>query len=84
MPPSLRTLQKWMAMKMTVMNGKNRTCSTYHLNSVSVPIWPSYFVLPIGFGLLALVLFYRFASALSGKPDRLSTEPGTTHTSGQG
>ena len=38
MPPSLRTLQKWMAMKMTMMNGKNSTCSTYQRSSVSVPI----------------------------------------------
>lgn len=63
---------------------KARTGAFIVEHSVSVPIWPSYFVLPIGFGLLALVLFYRFASTLSGKPDRLSTEPGTTHTSGQG
>ena len=37
-PPSFRTLQKWMAMKMTVMNGKNNTCSTYHRSRVSDPI----------------------------------------------
>jgi hypothetical protein len=38
MPPSLRTRQKWIAMKMTMMNGKNSTCSTYHRKSVSGPI----------------------------------------------
>ena len=38
MPPSLRTRQKWMAMKMTMMNGKKSTCSTYHRNNVSGPI----------------------------------------------
>ena len=38
MPPSLRTRQKWIAMKMTMMNGKNNTCSTYHRRSVSEPI----------------------------------------------
>ena len=38
MPPSLRTRQKWMAMKMTMTNGSNSTCSTYQRSSVSVPI----------------------------------------------
>ena len=38
MPPSLRTRQKWMAMKMTMTNGSISTCSTYHRSSVSVPI----------------------------------------------
>ena len=37
-PPSLRTRQKWIAMKITVMNGKNSTCSTYHRSNVSGPI----------------------------------------------
>ena len=38
MPPSLRTRQKWIAMKMTITNGSIRTCSTYQRRSVSVPI----------------------------------------------
>ena len=38
MPPSLRTRQKWIAMKMTITNGSIRTCSTYQRSSVSVPI----------------------------------------------
>ena len=38
MPPSLRTRQKWIAMKMTMTNGSNRTCSTYQRSSVSGPI----------------------------------------------
>ena len=38
MPPSLRTRQKWMAMKMTMTNGNISTWSTYHRSSVSVPI----------------------------------------------
>ena len=38
MPPSLRTLQKWTAMKMTVMNGNISTWSTYQRSSVSGPI----------------------------------------------
>ena len=37
-PPSLRTRQKWIAMKITVMNGKKSTCSTYHRSNVSGPI----------------------------------------------
>ncbi len=31
-----------------------------------IPIWPGYFVLPIGFGLYALVLIYRLACSLAG------------------
>ena len=38
MPPSLRTRQKWMAMKMTITNGSISTCSTYQRSNVSVPI----------------------------------------------
>ena len=38
MPPSLRTRQKWIAMKMTITNGSIRTWSTYQRRSVSVPI----------------------------------------------
>ena len=38
MPPSLRTRQKWMAMKITMTNGNISTCSTYQRSSVSVPI----------------------------------------------
>ena len=35
MPPSLRTRQKWIAMKITMTNGSISTCSTYHRSSVS-------------------------------------------------
>src|SRR5690606_31588014 len=38
MPPSLRTRQKWMAMKITIVNGSSSTWSTYQRSSVSVPI----------------------------------------------
>ena len=38
MPPSLRTRQKWIAMKMTMTNGSISTCSTYQRSSVSAPI----------------------------------------------
>ena len=37
-PPSLRTRQKWMAMKMTITNGSISTWSTYHRSNVSEPI----------------------------------------------
>ena len=38
MPPSLRTLQKWTAMKITITNGSINTCSTYHRSNVSLLI----------------------------------------------
>ena len=38
MPPSLRTRQKWMAMKMTITNGSMSTWRTYQRRSVSEPI----------------------------------------------
>ena len=38
MPPSLRTRQKWMAMKITMTNGNINTWSTYQRNKVLVPI----------------------------------------------
>lgn len=31
-----------------------------------IVVWPGYFVLPVGFGLLALVLLYRFVCGVSG------------------
>lgn len=31
-----------------------------------IPIWPGYFVLPIGFGFYALVLIYRLACSVTG------------------
>ena len=39
MPPSLRTRQKWTAMKIVMMKGRNRTCSTYQRSNVSGVIW---------------------------------------------
>ncbi len=43
--------------------------------SISMPTWPSYFVLPIGFGLLALVLFYRTGIVVTGFSSGLHEEP---------
>ena len=42
---------------------------------ISMPTWPSYFVLPIGFGLLALILFYRMVIIVSGLTSGLGEEP---------
>ena len=38
MPPSLRTRQKWMAMKITMMNGNSNTWRTYQRSNVSLEI----------------------------------------------
>lgn len=38
---------------------------------IPIPIWPAYFVLPLGFGLWALVLFYRLVCGLTGAPERM-------------
>ncbi|MFC3226254.1 TRAP transporter small permease [Marinibaculum pumilum] len=43
--------------------------------SIVMPIWPTYFVLPVGFGLLALVLFYRFAGTVTGLAGGLGEVP---------
>lgn len=43
--------------------------------SLAMPIWPSYFVLPIGFGLLAALLFYRVLVMVTGLSSGLGEEP---------
>ncbi len=43
--------------------------------SISMPTWPGYFVLPIGFGLTALVLLYRFALSVTGLASGLGETP---------
>lgn len=35
-------------------------------SGIKIFIWPSYFVLPFGFGLLALILVYRFLCSATG------------------
>lgn len=42
---------------------------------MTLPIWPGYFPVPIGCGLMALVLFYRFASYLTGWSSGLGETP---------
>ncbi|MFV0475510.1 MAG: TRAP transporter small permease [Pikeienuella sp.] len=43
--------------------------------SVSMPTWPGYFVLPTGFGLLAAILFYRFATLTTGLAGGMGETP---------
>ncbi len=41
-----------------------------------VPIWPGYYLLPIGFGLVAMVLLYQFAIYVTGAKSGLeATDP---------
>lgn len=35
----------------------------------AIPVWPAYFALPVGAGLMAAVLLLRFLSYLTGRPD---------------
>lgn len=43
---------------------------------VKVPIWPGYYALPIGFGLITLVLVYQFVVYLTGSKSGLGdTDP---------
>ncbi len=39
-----------------------------------IPVWPAYFALPLGIGLMAVVLLLRFGSYLSGRPDGLEVQ----------
>jgi TRAP-type C4-dicarboxylate transport system permease small subunit len=41
-----------------------------------VTTWPSYFVIPAGFGLIAALLALRLAFALAGRPDPAPPAPG--------
>lgn len=55
---------------------KKFTSGTYIQElDINMPTWPGYFVLPIGFGLFALVLFYRTASAVTGISGALGEVP---------
>lgn len=40
----------------------------------SLPVWPTYFVLPIGCGLMFLVVTYKFIIYLTGQASGLDTE----------
>ncbi|MEQ8739490.1 MAG: TRAP transporter small permease [Hoeflea sp.] len=44
-------------------------------SGLKIFIWPSYFVLPLGFGLFALVLLYRFACSVTGLASGLGETP---------
>ncbi len=44
-------------------------------SGITVPIWPGYFPVPIGCGLMALVLFYRFIVYVTGWKSGLGETP---------
>ena len=49
--------------------------------NTSIPVWPSYFVLPVGLGLMTVVLVYQFVVYLFGLRSGLDSErasPGAT------
>lgn len=54
-----------------------RSAGTYVLEmGVKLPIWPGYYTLPIGFGLITLVLIYQFVVYLTGSKSGLGdTDP---------
>ena len=39
--------------------------------SSSIPIWPAYYALPLGAGLMTLLVIYRFVNFLRRRPDDL-------------
>lgn len=43
--------------------------------SVAIPVWPGYFILPVGFALAALVCLYRFFTLLFPSPGGEQGEP---------
>lgn len=45
-------------------------------NNLPVPIWPGYFILPVGCGLITVVLFYKFAAYLFRLPNGLDGAAG--------
>jgi TRAP-type C4-dicarboxylate transport system permease small subunit len=44
-------------------------------SGINVPIWPGYFIVPIGCGLMAIVLLYRFIIYLTGWKSGLGETP---------
>lgn len=51
--------------------------------SMPIPIWPGYFVLPIGFGLYALLLAYKLACAVTGTKENAGLGPDQPTTVGE-
>lgn len=43
--------------------------------SLAIPIWPSYYALPIGCGLMVLVAVYKLVAQLTGKGGEFVTAP---------
>lgn len=54
---------------------KFRMNATVIESGIAVPIWPGYFVVPIGCGLMAIVLLYRFIIYLTGWKSGLGETP---------
>ncbi len=54
---------------------KLRSSAAVIESGVTVPIWPGYFPVPIGCGLMALVLLYRFAVYVTGWKSGLGETP---------
>jgi len=54
-----------------------RSAGTYVMElGFKVPVWPGYYLLPIGFGLITLVLVYQLAVYVSGEESGLGdTDP---------
>jgi TRAP-type C4-dicarboxylate transport system permease small subunit len=42
---------------------------------ISIPIWPSYYLLPIGAGLMCLTLIFKIVRHLFGGPEKTVLEP---------
>lgn len=57
--------------------GKFRSNATVIEGGIAVPIWPGYFVVPIGCALMAIVLLYRFIVYLTGWRSGLGETPVT-------
>ena len=54
---------------------KFRSSATVIESGIAVPIWPGYFVVPIGCALMAIVLLYRFIIYLTGWKSGLGETP---------
>lgn len=65
-----------LAWELWVEAGKKARAATFIVEqSISMPTWPSYYVLPVGFGLMALVLLYRSLVMITGLASGLGEAP---------
>ena len=56
---------------------KHRIGASIVQGDTSIVIWPTYYVLPIGFGLMTVVLLYKFVAYLTGARSGLDDERAT-------